>query len=77
MVNDVTSLTTPIGKLQRQINESSLINPTTGNGVAGGYQTAAAELRQMILKPNVVNGYYCEENGKKYGIIYLKDILRK
>jgi len=66
LVNDVTSLTTPVGKLQRQINESSLINPNTGDGIAGGYQTAVAELRQMFLKPNVVNGYYCEENGKKY-----------
>ena len=64
--NNVDSLSLPVGKLQRQINESSLINPTTGNDVAGGYQTAFPYLREMFLKPNVVNGYYCEESGKKY-----------
>jgi len=66
LTNDVSALSTPVGKLQRQINESSLINPSTGQGVSGGYQTAAAQLRQMFLKPNVVNGYFCEEDGKKY-----------
>ena len=65
-INDVSSLSLPIGKLQRQINESSLINPKTGNSIAGGYQTGAQLLRELFLKPNVVNGYYCEESGKKY-----------
>ena len=66
LTNDVDSLSLPIGKLQRQINESSLINPKTGNGISGGYQTKVVGLRQLFLKPNVVNGYYCEEDGKKY-----------
>ena len=66
MSNDVEALSSPVGKLQREINESSLISINTGDGIAGGYQTAVSGLRQMFLKPNTINGYYCEENGKKY-----------
>ena len=61
-----------VAQFKRQINNSSLINITTGNSIAGGYQTAAdldafgLALRQMILKPNVINGYLCSETGKKY-----------
>ena len=68
LTSDVTELSGigPVGKLQRSIQESSLINISTGNGIPGGYQTAVTTLRQMFLKPNVVNGYYCEESGKKY-----------
>ena len=64
--SDVTALSGPVGKLQRQIDESSLINLATGDGIPGGYQTGFQSFRQMFLKPNVVNGYYCEESGKKY-----------
>ena len=56
----------PVGKLQRQIDGSSLYSPNTGDGISGGYQTAVTGLRQLFLKPNVINGYYCEETGKKY-----------
>lgn len=64
--NDFDGLSLPIGQLQREVSESSLISPNAGNNIAGGYQTKVPLLRQMFLKPNVVNGYYCEENGKKY-----------
>ncbi|HAI39663.1 MAG TPA: hypothetical protein DCM40_16935, partial [Maribacter sp.] len=52
--------------LQREINESSLLSINSGDGIEGGYQTKVVKLRQMFLKPNVNNGYYCEEDGKKY-----------
>ena len=40
-----------------------------GQGLKNGYVNmpeSLDQLRQMILKPNVVNGYFCAENGKKY-----------
>ena len=44
----------------------SLLSINSGDGIEGGYQTKVVKLRQMFLKPNVNNGYYCEEDGKKY-----------
>ena len=57
---------TVMSRLRNNIDNSSGFNPKTGDGISGGYQTAATFLRKMILKPNVVNGYYCEDDGKKY-----------
>jgi hypothetical protein len=55
--------------LSRRINNASILS---SEGVQGGYQTyaevgsGAFGLRQMILKPNMINGYFCSETGKKY-----------
>ena len=60
-----------LNKTKRNIDNSntSLLSVNTGQGIAGGYQTASKAttfLRQMLLKPNMNNGYYCEESGEKY-----------
>jgi hypothetical protein len=57
---------TVMSRLRNGIDNSSLFNPKTGDEIAGGYQTESTYLRKMILKPNVINGYYCEDTGKKY-----------
>ncbi len=61
----------PVGSFKRQIDNSStsLLSVNTGQGISGGYQTvnsATTFLRQMLLKPNMINGYYCADSGKKY-----------
>lgn len=57
-----------MSNLRRNINNSSLFDIKTGNGIAGGYNTQwlSNAFREMILKPNTINGYYCEETGKRY-----------
>ncbi len=55
--NDQTS------KLLSYLDESAL---TTGYAAGTVEGVEAFTLRQMILKPNVVNGYFCAETGKKY-----------
>lgn len=57
-----------MSNLRRGINNSSLYNPKTGNGIRGGYNSSGISnaFREMILKPNTNNGYYCEETGKRY-----------
>ena len=64
--DDFNLFSTKVGKFKKQIDNSSLINLSTGDGIKGGYQTEETRLRKMLLKPNMVNGYYCEESGKKY-----------
>lgn len=66
-LTDVGVSGTTLGKLRRNIDNSSLYNPTTGNNISGGYNTTGivSAFRRMILKPNVVNGYY-SESGKKF-----------
>jgi len=62
----VTSIAAAITKIDKKGRLSN-----SGQGLKNGYTGFAfpgrdEKLRQMILKPNVVNGYFCAENGKKY-----------
>mgnify|MGYP003624165147 CR=1 FL=1 len=52
-------------QLKREIQENSLFDFSKHNGIVGGYHIGDS-MRKVLLKPNVINGYYCLEDGKKY-----------